>query len=190
MTENIFEPPKANLELPESSNQGGFYVVSTRKFAILFLATMGIYQLYWYFRNWSLYKQRSGENIWPAPRALFAFIFVHALFRKINERLVEVDPDARWDYRKRATVIVLFLVISKILDRLVMQSVGAPFTDVISLFLILPMCLAYVEPQRNINLASGDPSGQSNDRLTGANITWIVIGVVFWALALIGMIAG
>lgn len=190
MTDNIFEPPKTNLVLPESAENGDFYVVSTRKFAILFLATMGIYQLYWYFRNWSLYKLRSGENIWPAPRALFAFIFVHALFRKINDRLVEVAPDAHWNHGKRATVIVLFLVGSKVLDRLVMQSVGAPFTDILSLFLILPMCLAYVEPQRNINLASGDPSGQSNDLLTGANIAWIVIGAIFWLLALIGMIAG
>ena len=190
MTDNIFEPPKANLERPESPENSRFYVVSTRKFAILFLATMGIYQLYWYFRNWALYKQSSGERIWPAPRALFAFFFVHALFRTVNDRLAEVSPEKRWDHRKRASLIVLFIVASKVLDRLVMQSVGAPFTDVLSLFLILPMCLAYVEPQRNINLASGDPSGQSNDRLTGANIAWIVLGVVFWALALIGMVAG
>ncbi len=45
---DIYSPPKAELQDIAENTQTTFYVVSERKFTILFLATLGLYELYWF----------------------------------------------------------------------------------------------------------------------------------------------
>jgi hypothetical protein len=51
---------------------------------------------------------------------------------------------------------------------------------------IVPMLGA----QRVANAASGDAQGSSNAELSAGNYVAIVVGLLFWALALAGLILG
>jgi hypothetical protein len=187
MTENVYAPPKANLAPVNESEATRFYVVSPRKFLILFFVTVGMYQFYWFYKNWALYKRSTEESIWPVPRAIFGVFFVHALFR--NVEVHNEESSEPWDSSSNAWPVVLFLIASNVLDRLSNKSIGLPYTGWLSLLILIPLGLSVLNAQGKINERCGDPSGKSNNNLTAANIAWCVAGALLWILALFGMLA-
>ena len=49
-----------------------YFPVSLAKFILLSIATFGLYELYWFYRNWHYIKSRDHSDIWPFWRAFFA----------------------------------------------------------------------------------------------------------------------
>jgi len=189
MSDNPYQTPQGELITPvDPSETAGFYVVSKKKMVTLFIVTLGIYQVYWLYRNWRLYKQSTGDNIWPIPRAIFAVFFIHALFNAINNQRerssLSLSP---WNHKQHATNIVFLLIISYVLDRLSGKGIGSPITDYLGLLILFPVVACFTAAQEKVNEACGDPMGESNSRFTGANYVWIVLGVLFWALVGVGI---
>src|SRR5689334_3319399 len=84
---NPYKAPEAPLaEAEERVAEGSFYVVSPMKFLIMMVGTMGLYTLYWFYKNWSLLN-RKHKAYWPVMRAVFAIFFTHALFREVDGAL-------------------------------------------------------------------------------------------------------
>ena len=191
MNHNPYQAPQADLiNYAGTSDLPGFYVVSKRKMIILFLATLGSYQAYWFYRNWQLQKQATRRDIWPLPRALFSILFVHELFRAANDERnrgpVQLKP---WSHSQLATVIVMLSIISNIADRVSNNSIGSPFTNYLPLLLLLPSVACLSSAQERINEACGDPLGESNRRLGFANYLWIILGLILWAFIVQSLIA-
>ena len=61
-----------------------FHCVSTMKLTLLSLATIGLYQIFWFYKNWALVKARSGRNIRPFWRAVFSPFFCHSFASEVN----------------------------------------------------------------------------------------------------------
>lgn len=187
MSNNLYAPPLANLdEQVRSEADDRFYVVSTRKMLILTFATLGLYTLYWNFKNWSLYRQASGDSVWPVPRALFAVFFTHSLFRNIANH--DTTGERRgWDSDSYATTLVLVMVIGYVLS---WTSQGSFLFDALAMLTLIPCAMLLKQAQIEINARCGDPAGSSNEDLTAANIVWCVIGGLFWLMALAGLFIG
>jgi hypothetical protein len=62
-----------------------FFVVSLLKLSVLSICTLGIYELYWFYRNWQLIKVRDSEDISPFWRAFFAFFYCYQCFSRIRD---------------------------------------------------------------------------------------------------------
>lgn len=170
-----------------------FYVVSMRKFAILYLATFGLYAIYWYYRNWDSYRDSlpfdsPAGKIWPFPRAIFSIFFTHSLFGKIKESAPDQPEVAAWQDKLHASMVVLMLLASNVLDRVSTRSIGSPYTDILGLLILAPLLLLFLRAQAMINLSCNDPAGTSNSRLTRANIAWVLLGAVLWALTIVGLL--
>lgn len=169
-----------------------FYVVSRKKLVILYIATLGIYSVYWFYKNWSNYKHSTAPNfnpdrdIWPAPRGVFSIFFIHALFRDIKGFGHDKAPLAEWNNEGHATKLVLTMIASNILDRLSYRSIGSPYTDLASLLILAPLLTLFMQAQQMINLSCNDPDGESNSRFTKANYVWITLGVIMWVLVIVG----
>jgi hypothetical protein len=168
-----------------------FYVVGARKLAILFLVTGGLYFVYWTYKNWDCYKDRMpagsafGTTVWPVQRALFSVFFVHALLRKVRAHGIEHDAIRRWASSLNAWWLVLLLLLGECIDTIADATLGAPYGDLASLAALALMLPALAKAQRMINLVCGDPDGAANARLTRANIAWIVIGAIGWAVTIV-----
>ena len=67
----------ASAELP-------FYSVSTAKLCILSVCTLGLYDVYWFYKNWARIRQQTGSAIRPFWRAIFAPLFCHPLVVTVN----------------------------------------------------------------------------------------------------------
>lgn len=187
MSENIYAAPLANLDGQTSEGTDSrFYVVSTRKLLVLYFITLGLYHLYWNYKNWALHKQATGEGVWPVPRAIFSVFFTHSLFHEIAENDMTHER-AEWNADSNATFMVLLVIGGNILERMASKGLGSPMTDIASIAFLVPTGLLLKKVQMEINARCGDPAGSSNASFSGANIAWCVAGAVYWALVILGI---
>lgn len=183
---NPYAAPEANVAdaVPDLDM---FYVISARKFALLFFATLGVYQVYWFYRHWQQYRLRTGERLLPVVRALFSIFFTHSLARRIDDGIRRGTRHVRWSPSVVATLFVILQILSNGLDRMAARSIGSPTTDVLSLLILLPVGWTLWSIQSAANTACQDPDGAGNARLSAANHAWIVFGLLWWALVCFGL---
>ena len=169
-----------------TAEDAAFYVLSPLKFWVMSIGTLGLFSYYWFYRNWSGLN-RLHKAYWPLPRAIFQILFVHALFREIDSRLQGQGGQHRWNGAATASAYVLLWIGSWVVDRLTYLGVGEPVLDLFGLALI-PVCtLPLSRAQRAINVVEGDPTGRSNAHFSAANLAWLAVFGVLWALVLAGL---
>ncbi len=179
MTDSVYAPPKANVEV-DHTESSEFYVVAPKKFFLMTLTTLGFYLVYWFYRNWSAVKRHTGENIWPPMRGLFYIFFTHSLFRRVDETLQAKGKSMNWQPRSLATLVVVLTILTNVLDRMG-AVVGLEDTFfAVALALVPVLAVVMMSAQRAINVASEDESGASNARLTLANWAWMAFGTLIW----------
>lgn len=185
--ENVYAAPAADVaEVSSARAVAPFYVVSPRKFLVLFGVTLGMYQLYWSYMHWARFRRHTGTPMWPVARAIFSVFFAHGLNSEIDGRLRRVGP-YRWAPGALATLYVVASIVSTVADRMAAKSVGSPYSDVVGLAMLLPIGYSLWRTQRAANAACGDEAGVANDSLTWANYVWIAIGLMGWSLVLLGL---
>jgi len=185
---NFYAPPQAQIADPiDTTDVAPFYVVSERKFLMLFFATVGMYSMYWFWRHWKRHKIDKKLEIWPVPRAIFPIFFAHGLNREIDHLLHRKQQRFAWSANALATVFVVFSLIGNITDRLTWRGIGYPYSDILSLLTLLPIGYCLFRTQQAANLACGDPDADANRRFTIANYAWLSLGMLWWALILIGL---
>lgn len=62
-----------------------FFVISRKRLFLLSFLTFGVYQFYWFYKNWSAVKKAENSNIFPFARAFFCIFYCYSLFKKISE---------------------------------------------------------------------------------------------------------
>lgn len=182
-----YAPPAAvvaDVPLPAAAARP-FFVVAPWKFALLFGMTVGLYQYYWSYMHWARFRRHTGTPMWPVARAVFSIFFAHSLNGEIDHRL-RLRPGFRWSPGALATLYVVSTLGAAVADRLSAHEVGAPYTSLAGLVLLLPIGYSMARTQQAANAACDDPGGRANARLGWANWIWIALGAVLWGVILIG----
>lgn len=180
MSTNVYQAPHANLVIETDINDQQFYIVSPKKFWVLFISTLGLYGIYWFYKNWALYRDATESNIWPVPRAIFSIFFTHSLFRNINKELEEKEPDANWGHAGLATFYVVITLFERVADKFVAQSLGDTASTLLTLITIPVTAWIFYQAQLKINIVCDAVGGEDNANFTPANIVWIVLGALLW----------
>jgi hypothetical protein len=179
-----------DIDTGVTDNPSMFYVVSQRKLVVLYILTLGMYGVYWFYQNWARYNrnaptaQRAGNAIWALPRALFSVFFVHDLFAKVKAHGILNNEVGVWSTKPHATMMVMLLLVSNMLDRAANKDLGSPITDVLSLLILFPLAHQFALAQNMVNISCGDPHAEGNKKFTGANYAWIIFGSLAWLLIL------
>jgi hypothetical protein len=184
MSEELYAPPQARIAEADDV-PGEFYLVSPRKFILLFVFTIGLYSVFWFYQNWSLYRRRHGLKLWPAPRAIFQIFFTHSLFDNVDQSLRRSGRRYAWSPGTQATLYVVLLIVSTFIDRLV-ESDSPVVLGLMILSSLLPG-LPLLVAQRAINLAENDAAGSRNSALSAANLAWIIAGALVWLILMAGL---
>ncbi|GAC21779.1 DUF3857 domain-containing transglutaminase family protein [Paraglaciecola arctica] len=66
-----------------------FYPMSGLKFLILGVGTMGLYDIYWTYRNWHAVKSKNNTDIMPIARGIFSPIWFYPLFSVLRKDSIE-----------------------------------------------------------------------------------------------------
>ena len=150
------------------------FPVSKSKLIVMSLCTYGIYEIYWFYKNWKLIKERHGRKIRPFWRAFFSVLFCHSLFKSMRDsgetHGFGSDINPGW-------LAVGYLGLS------VAWRLPDPFW-LVSMFTFLPL-LPVQNLANNINTKIA-PTANRNDRFSGKNIAVIILGGMLGLLALLG----
>ena len=186
MEADVYKAPESEI-LTENSGETEFYVVSQQKFLILYIATLGLYSFYWFYKHWQQYKIRHQESMWPIMRAIFQIFFTHSLFENFRVRLMDKKLTYAWAPGVLATIYVVIILTESVANRMSIKGIGLPLTDYLG-FLLFPLQIWILyKAQGAANVACECPKGEKNSLLTAANYFWIVVGGVFWLLVAIGL---
>jgi hypothetical protein len=205
--DDIYRPPQADMEAPapqalgEPAALAPFFQTSLLKIALLSIATFGLYQLTWFYRQWDR-RQDHGEDVTPLARTLFIVFFVYGLFKSVNE---EIDLRADLEVAQRETseappapglriahipaglLAVLFIGLS-LTTSFASQIAGAPKVALLSALLTwIP--LAIVQKKINKFHAELGYDPKEGSAFTAGSIIALVIGGLWWLLIVIGLIA-
>lgn len=186
MNTNPYATPDSQPETPGAARQ--LYVVSPAKFAVMYIGTLGIYMLYWLYRNWRGVMLQSGEKIWPVARAIFGVLYIHALFARLNTQLESNGQAANKSLNNIATVYVLVTISTTLLDQLASDNLLL-FSTLLSLGSVPFLAFLLLPAQRAINLIENDPLGETNRHFRALNILWIAFGLLVWAMVMLGLYA-
>ena len=62
-----------------------FLYIPPARLILLSIASLGLYEAYWLYKNWRYLKERDGLNISPFCRGVIGIFFCHSLLRRIHE---------------------------------------------------------------------------------------------------------
>ncbi len=179
MDNNPYAPPRACLSTEPAP--AAFFVVSKRKFALMFAATCGWYFTYWLYMNWRRHR-RAGNKVLPFARTFFGVFFLYSLFIRVDRRVKAADRQFSWYPRSLALAMILLLFTNVVLNWLT----DMRFSMVVSLLFLVPQIYCLLQVQDAINYAENDAAGLSNSVLTWANGVWIGVSLCLWTLAFVG----
>lgn len=152
-----------------------FFPTSTTKLVVMSICTFGIYQLYWFYKNWQFIKESQGLKIRPFWRAIFIFIFCHSLFKTVRDYAKDNNVHAEYSPEWLTFGFIFISIMWKLPD-----PVG-----IVSSFAVLT--LLPVQGAINAINTKVSPNVRINDKFKGWNIAGIILGVILWALVFIGM---
>ena len=89
-----------------------YYCLPAIKLAILSLATLGLYSIFWFYENWRIIKIYDKSNIHPFARAIFSVFYGLSLFKKIYH---SADIHGVRSIYKPLNHYLLFLALSSII---------------------------------------------------------------------------
>src|SRR5262245_21832197 len=150
-----------------------FFAVSLLKLALMSVVTLGLYEVYWFYKNWKCVERNNGEKVNAPIRSVFYPLVSYSLFRRIREharRAGSVEFPAGW------LAVALFLM--ALLWRLPDPWWLVGFLGFLPLY---PVQQAVNEINRKLA-----PQADTNARFTGWNVFGLVAGGIVFVLAAIG----
>ncbi|HEV3008209.1 MAG TPA: hypothetical protein VGX52_04165 [Burkholderiales bacterium] len=173
---NPYAPPAAKVEdaaaLPES--EAVFFAVSGLKLAVMSIVTFGLYEIYWFYKNWKCVQRNTGDDVSAPLRAVFYPLISYPLFKRIRSHARSSGVES--DFPAGVLAIAVFLV--ALLWRL-----PDPWW-LVSFFGFLPL----LPVQRAVNAVNRKlaPAADANTRFRGWNIFGLIAGGIVLALTVTG----
>jgi len=186
---NLYRAPDAEVTpVAEGAETPLFYVVSPAKFSLLFWTTMGLYDLYWQYKNWYLYREARGGGGLPVLRALFSIFFAPSLFHRMAKEAREAGLNGGVSPLLLAVVYVVCTLGTNLTGLVPGYGARALVAQWIGLACLIPIWWTLLQCQKRVNAALGDGPGRANHRLTWANWIWIVLGALLWLSTLLSLV--
>jgi hypothetical protein len=151
-----------------------FFPVGNMKLALMAICTFGIYEFYWFYKNWELVRDRDGVQCSPFWRTFFAPFWVAALFKLVRERARSAGVSASISPVGLAAALIGLWVAANLPD---------PFW-LISFASFVPL-LAVQSVVREINKKEA-PFVDQNEAITGKNLIALLVGGLLFLLAVVG----
>lgn len=177
MNDHAISPATLSAETP-TERPLPYFPVSLRKLIVLWICSFGLYELYWQFCHWLYIRDYEKSRISPGARAVFGFIFLYPLLRRIRR---SVDSrGSRGTFHPGLLFMGWFIfTLAGVLPR--------------PLFLLAFASVLFLLPAQkaaNALNVQADPDHDPNDTFTMWNKIFIVVGGLAVVLAIVGSFLG
>lgn len=161
------------------SNPVPFLYISNQRFVVSSLASFGMFDAYWIYKNWRYVKERDKISIYPFWRGIFAVFFCHSLLRRIrDDELLKTAHVETFDAGTLATTWVILRIVSGMVS-----NAAAPWALIVGG--LIPTFLCLLPAQRSVNNAiSKTWPDQKYHKWSVGQIIVVSLGLLFWVTAL------
>lgn len=154
-------------------------LISTSQFLLLSFGTVGIYTIWWYYKEWRFFNEKDSLDIHPAMRAIFSIFFIYSLFTRI------LDYAKNFEYSRNYSpgLIFIFVILFNLCSAL-----PAPFYLVSYGWVLL-----HIAPFEASNFAKTQDSSFKSEyqsTLSMRQVILLVFGVTCWLLIILELLAG
>jgi len=149
---------------------------------LLSMATLGIYELYWFYRNWKHFRDHRGWDVSPGWRTaglvvpVLGLVLAYYQLKDVREYL---EKDGIRETYSPGWVLFGWLALSAL------WRLPDPFW-LLSSFSVFP--LVAVQGPLNAYWEKEQPGARIRTSLSGGQIALLVLGVAFWVLVIVGML--
>ena len=197
MNEPDIESKTAQYQAEKSINSDNtveFFPVSEGKLITLYILSFGFYGIYWFYKNWKLHQPKMDKKIFPVMRAIFSIFFTHSLFNRINNSAGNLEQKHRFNANILATFFVAAVIIGNLFDPVSIHTSlleDLPGSGIFIASLVIFMLSTYplVVAQATVNRINNDMLGYLNHKFSLWNYLLIVLGVIFWLMLAMGLLA-
>ena len=151
-----------------------FFPVTLSKLIIMCICTFGLYEIYWFYRNWKFLQEKDDLDISPFWRAWFVIFYCYSLFKNVKECSNGNNIKATFSPGGLTTAYILLCIVSRFPDPVWLIGIGT-FIPLLSVQTIINQ------------LNTSQLEKVINKRFTGWNIVGIVFGVLLWGAIILGM---
>ena len=151
-----------------------YYPVSTRKFVVLSICTLGLYEVYWAYKMWQRIQMRTHEKMSPGWRACFLILYNFSLFKEVQRDSIQRHVPASWNPNVLGLLLIFFSATARLPGGFWFISIGS--------------FLAFLPVLRTVNAINATTQAAEgvNNEFSGANFIVILIGGLMLLLAIVG----
>lgn len=167
----------ANINNLEQDKEKENYVISIPKMALLYFGTLGLYEVYWFFKQWQAIKYKNGKNYNVIIRTLLPYIFCFPLFIEIanlNQGNIK---------RKEPIFLAILYVIASLIGFIANASpsdfslnpIGSLFLFALYLLSLIISFMILARIQKIANIAANDIKASQNSKMSLKE--WLLIAI-------------
>ncbi len=156
--------------------------IPIERLILLSIASGGLYEAYWIYKNWRYIKERDSRYIHPFWRGIFGIVFCHSLLKRIH-----ADTEARsmeepsFSPRGLATGWVILVLLANLIGR-------TPGAGASIISFLMPSFLLFVPIQNYINSVTHKRNPvQPYYGWSSGHVVCLVLGLALWALTLLSI---
>jgi hypothetical protein len=142
-----------------------WFAVAPAKLVVMSVATVGLYQVYWFYKHWRAVRD-AGEDVLPWARSIFGVLFCYSLFRRVADSAAGLAAPAA---PLLAAVYIALCVSAQLLP--------FPYTLLAALS-VLP--LVPIQSAANAVAQRDFPHEAPDARFTAANWLGVALGCAFF----------
>jgi hypothetical protein len=165
--------PSESPSLP--TQQPLFFPVSLLKLLVMSTVTFGLYELFWFYKNWKFIQARNPwRRVMPLWRVFWGFFYCYSCFKEIREESKTRGVSLSLPAGLLATIWIVLQLAWKFPGPLCMLGWLTPLA-------LIPLQLAVNKLNRLVA-----PQHNANSRFSA----WNIVGIVFGGIMIIIMIIG
>lgn len=155
-----------------ASDVGQFHAMAVWKLVVMSLCTLGLYELFWFYRNWNRVRERTGGGLSPFWRAFFAPFWAYSLFQEVRADARAQETRTGWSSGALAVAFVMCTIVSRLPDPVAL----------LAFLSVLPL----IPVQNTINALAARRGARPDDTFRGRHAAVAVIGGILFVLVVIG----
>jgi len=174
-----------------SARKVDFFYISTKRLVVLSILTLGLYNIYWFYKNFEAIRksQESGFSsnsgvLASLLKAIFSIFFCYGLFKKIYENARDAGLEVASSTPSNLALLYIALFLAAFIDYIILSLIGASqgwLGIITSLAFILPVIPVAQAHSLVVKCAQkSEPTKQFLQTISFVEIVLVLLGTVGW----------
>jgi hypothetical protein len=151
---------------------GELHPVAIHKLLLLSVLTLGLYNVFWFYRNWVRLRERTGQRLSPFWRSFFSVLWASTLFGEVKRQARDADVRSGWSPLGLALVYLGLTSLWRL-------PTGWALLGYLTVLALVPV-------QHTINRLAAERGAKPDASFRLAHVPVFVLGGIFLLLVVIG----